>query len=207
MGIPQDIKVNIVESGDKLPELFCLFIEEIFACTKSDIVDLEIDDLRLLRKYLFDKLCEQRPSLQEIELCYRRKMKLVAEDVYIIAYSLVNGLEHKGLKNHLKPDKEYSNESLNHLNGEIFDVHLFKLCSDLMSLVSSLNNTVENLQMKVATLENNATQMKATVNNNIKEISKKQVITADVHRDFNGNPQMPKNYTNATRPLSRCYRR
>ena len=162
MCVPQDIVVNITESGDNLPEVFCLFLAEIFSCNKSDIIDLiaklETDDLLILRQYLFDKLCEQQPTLQGRILRTRRKTRVYLEDIYIIGYSLISNLEDRRIKSLLKPVKgtlDVSHTLTCDSDTEQENTGLIQICADLKLSVSSLVHQVEKLKTRVISLEKN----------------------------------------------------
>ena len=217
MVIPRDIVAmlkNPVDSKDML-DTFCEFIEDIFACTKYEITELceefEFSELSELRKRLFNQLTEVMPTIQEHELCHRKKSKIMAEDVYIIGNSLVNGREDRRLKKILKPLKEKTNEISEH-NGSLdascledkdssmSNSSLLQMCVDLKLSVKVLVGKVESLQAQVEKLESEATAMKLSIKllSDNKKIQKGTlgpndlIVEAEIHADVNGETHVPE---------------
>ena len=151
-----DMFRNSANSNDSV-EIFIKFLEDIFAKPRSEIIELcdefEIEALMELRSRLFKILGEIIPTLQERELCHRKKHKLMAEDIYIIGNSLVSTMEDKRLKKLLKPSNIKMNESLDQseMNTICIDVEQDKNESNLLQICVELKVSVQELVGKVNT--------------------------------------------------------
>ena len=158
-----------------------------------------------LRSRLFKILGEIIPTLQERELCHRKKHKLMAEDIYIIGNSLVSTMEDKRLKKFLKPSNIKMNESLDQseMNTICIDVeqdknesNLLQICVELKVSVQELVGKVKHLEEKMVILEKEATESKLQIKL-LTDARKKlgpneQIVEAEVHADINGVQQMPR---------------
>ena len=80
MGIPAEITHVIEDPEEDAVGGFCNFIQEIYACTKTDVIamcqKLEINHLTQLRECLFKSLIEGQPSLHGFELRNRKRRVL-----------------------------------------------------------------------------------------------------------------------------------
>ena len=102
MGIPEALADLMFEDDGNMIIHFMNNLQDIFACTKYDIVSfcqhVDQESLAVLRADLFTKLTEVQPSLTDYELCNRKKKNKMCEDIYTLGYSIVNGLEDNKVK-------------------------------------------------------------------------------------------------------------
>ena len=160
MGVPIDIVQQVTDSNGDILQAFSDYIADIYACTKTDIFkmfeQLDIQSLTQLREGLFEKLCDQRPSLFGHELIKRKKQNTLIDDIYVIGYSLVNGLEDRKIKKVLKADNENCNDSLNESNTLISDPSnraLITICAELKAAVRKLENNIKTLGARITEVE------------------------------------------------------
>ena len=77
MGIPKYIENLVIDQSSDAITNFCGHIREIFACTRSDIEllcqELDRQHLEEIRNCLFEKICEQQPSINGHIMVKRRK--------------------------------------------------------------------------------------------------------------------------------------
>ena len=155
---------TVANASENLVDVFCLNITAIFAHAKDEITEclekIENDKLLTLRGDIFSKLQDVIPSLTSREMFARRKGKLIAQDIYVIGYSLINNLEHIQLHRILKP--EPGNESLVSQNDppevsqdeDVTQVYLL-----LKSAVDSLKQQMTQAEQRIEQLECDKTEL------------------------------------------------
>ena len=209
MGIPDEITEQILDENSDTVAVFYTFLRDIFACTKFDITSfcdlLDQVCLAELREYIFGKLCIAKPELNHNELCQRRKKALIIDDIYILGHCLINDLEDRRLKNVIKKDNPKTNESSIdeskiEEDSECQENVLLKICAELKTEIIGLKDQLKSLVTRVVILEDEKSKLESRVEelstsksqkksmNDVK--TKKITVTAEVHRDKNGIPQM-----------------
>ena len=154
---------EILNTGDELVATFLERISEIYAHTQKVIIDfletLNEEQLLLLRADLFEKCIQILLSYNQYELITRRKKKLICEDIYVLGYCVVNGLEDRRLKNIVKPkpanDSVISEADTSLQDNEELDLRQF--CVSLKSAVDALTTQVCRLKTRVGILEEDLT--------------------------------------------------
>ena len=189
----------------------------IFANTKKDIIDfcesLELNILLEIRQLLYQKLIGLQFMTDELELCNRRKKSALADDIYVIGYSVVSEHEHKRLKKVLKSKTDAGDITLTQgepVNPRTEDSELLVMCHSLREQVRELLGRVASLSSRVESLESELTGLKILrlddrkrndqekikpdvdeISKNINPLKKSTVkVTAEVHNDINGIPQV-----------------
>ena len=194
----------------------------IFAHTKKDIIDfcesLELNILLEIRQLLYQKLIGLQFMTDELELCNRHKKSALADDIYVIGYSVVSEQEHKRLKKVLKSKTDAGDITLTQgepVNPTTEDSELLVMCHslreqvwELLSRVASLSSRVESLEseltgLKILRLDDRKRNEKEKIKSDVHEISKNVPVpiinplkkstlkvTAEVHNDINGIPQV-----------------
>ena len=215
----------IAEAGNTVDvvDSFMKHLVEIFAHVKKEILEfceeLGLQILNAIRQKIFDELVTIC-FLENYDLVERRKVTSLAEDVYVMGFSLVNKRRHKRLIKLLK----YQKEDLTEPEMEVVNpdsVELLTAYLDLKKVTGELNTQVLELRNKVLFLENEICSLKTrstpgvaqddevlqprkdikTFDNMVKPIvvpdavsgPKKQKVIADVHCDINGIKQKPVN--------------
>ena len=119
-----------------------------------------IEYLKEIREHLFTKLGDDNPSLTDQELCHRRKKKLILDDIYVIGYSLINGLEDRRVRNLLKSDHTKENDTLNKsdIDGEVNP--LIQICAELKTTCNKLTSQVKSLETRILVLESELNEVK-----------------------------------------------
>ena len=98
----------------------------------------------------------------ELELCNRRKKSALADDIYVIGYSVVNEQEHKRLKV-LKSKTDAGDITLTQgepVNPTTEDSELLVMCHLLREQVEELLGRVASLSSRVESLESELTGLK-----------------------------------------------
>ena len=102
-------------SPNDIVDCFMEHLEEIHAHVKDDITSfcesLGMPVLSLLRKKLFDQLI-QLFSLEDFDLVERRKVSPLAEEVYLMGFSVINKMKHSRLTKLVKVKKQKGNNLL-----------------------------------------------------------------------------------------------
>ena len=167
MSEPETVFDYITNAGENKEAIYVEKLGEIFAHAKNEIVEfnekLGNELLLSLRNALFVKLLELLPKYIGFDLYCRRKTNLIAEDVYILGYCVVSGLEDRRLKNILKcdPNKSVLSQEDGVTNAE--DLDIIHTCITLKNSVATLVNQVKCLVTHVEVLENEITSMKLLV--------------------------------------------
>lgn len=143
----------------------------IYQYDKDEIIEhrsecgLERGKLWNLRLKLFDILCETFPDTYEaVEIYNRKKISLIAEDIYTIGYSVGNTLPDRRLAKVLKIGNMGEGMNINtqpQLTADLVEgANLLKTCVMLKDTVLNLNNVtsilledVNSLREKIAHLE------------------------------------------------------
>ena len=156
---------TVINSGESFVDIFSENIIAIFAHDKTEILEAleKIDNEKLLtlRGCIFSKLQDIITVLTNRELFSRRKKKYIAEDIYLIGFSLVNNIEYAALRKILKPNNEESVSLLEESSSDSSDI--LETCTALKSTVDRLLSQVNGLVNRVSTLESEVTSMKAIV--------------------------------------------
>ena len=100
MGSVNALKLLSSSTENKV-SLFCDTFNEVFANTKVEVTEtlenLDTNLLNELRFCMFNKLVELFPHYKEAVLIGRRNKALLAEDIYVMGYSVKNKLRDKGM--------------------------------------------------------------------------------------------------------------
>ena len=103
----------VLDSGECFVDAFCDSIETIYKHSKANIItfctDFSQEQLKALRAHLYDNIKSKLPEnscCNGYELRARKKNRLLAEDIYILGYSLVSKLDESCLKTILKPQHD-----------------------------------------------------------------------------------------------------
>ena len=99
----------------------------------------------------------------ELELCNRRKKSALADDIYVIGYSVVSEQEHKRLKKVLKRKTDAGDITLTQgepVNPTTEDSELLVMCHSLREQVGELLGRVASLSSRVESLESELTGLK-----------------------------------------------
>ena len=138
---------TVINSGESFVDIFNENIIAIFAHDKTEILEAleKIDNEKLLtlRGCIFSKLQDIITVLTNRELFSRRKKKYIAEDIYLIGFSLVNNMEHAALRKILKQNNEESVSLLEESSSDSSDI--LETCTALKSTVDRLLSQVNGL--------------------------------------------------------------
>ena len=172
------------EAGDDLVTEFCDKLSEIYAYTQEDIIDfcdtLTEDQLVLIRSQLFEKLIVILPTYNSQELYTRRKKKRLCEDVYIIGYCVVSGLEDRRIKKILKtdPSNEGASSQVDTSTADFDDCDLRQFCASMKSTIEALTTQVNRLKTRVGILEEDLTSANCVFLNLTKDTNLSQDMAA-----------------------------
>ena len=153
--------IGEAESSNDIAERFLDCLEEIHAHVKSDVInfckELGTPVLLLIRAKLFEGL-NKLFSLENFELVERRKISKLAEEVYVMSFSLLNKLKHKRLEKMLREKHQSDHESdLDQLVDNSENQHdikkLLMAYLELEKIVKSQNKTISDLTNRVTFLE------------------------------------------------------
>ena len=151
------------------------------------------------------------PTLNAQQLSGRRSKKLLAEDMFVIGYSLCNKLEDQRLRKILKQCGAKQDDSANVSigpNDEGDTQTLTILCAELKTTVNVLQTLVKTLVSRIDTLESEATEMKIQLKrfSEPKETKKSDqieiIFEAEVHHDMQGVPQKPEKKNDISEDLT-----
>ena len=212
----------IAEAGNtvNMVNSFMEHLVHIFAHVKAEITEfcesLELPTLLAIRSELFNKLPIR--SLGDRELLDRHKISLVAEDVYLLGFSLLNKKLHKNInkilkRSKVKPDQTTRNIDQTGDNTELItvsksedqnehSVELITVCISLKKTVKELQSQLMEVTKRVTLLEGELDTLKSVspevANETTKypknmEISRLIEVKADVHHDQYGNKQTVNN--------------
>ena len=114
-----------------------------------------------MRITFLDQIVDLFPKYKDYELYARRSKPLLAEDVYILGFSVLNRLEERNLPKILKyvPAQTEDHQE----EGFDGDVDLLQTCIKLKTSNVSLLSQVSDLVTRVVSLENEMTKMKCTI--------------------------------------------
>ena len=180
-------------AGDHLCDTILENIVDIFANTKDDIIDVlkTIDEHQLItsRDCLFDVLVLLFPEFSCSALIARRKKKLLAEDIYVIGYCVVNNQKDKRLSNILKAEPE--NTSLTIEENEESDItQALNSCVPIKLVTNELSSTVKDLLSRIQHLEEEVTSLKLKLaaesqrNKPVVNLNREVVDLTDVKEQF-----------------------
>ena len=162
-------------------------ISEVFAHLYSDIIQyletINFDVLIDIRKKLYDSLPDNL-SIGDKELISRRKKSNLADDIYLLGYSLVSEMEHKRLKKIFKHKSSPENDETreNELSQESSgDLSWLTLYVEMKNTLKELKNQVKELTQKVTYLETELILVKQK-----KETGKNDQSTS-IKQDWSGN--------------------
>lgn len=139
-------------------------IQDFVLNHESESADSRRANILQLRQSLFENLCDKIPAYQGRELFNRRKVEIMAQDVYILGNAVVNNLSDKRLSKVLKPSREplqsQSGGDDTLLTGPLVDNEdLIQTVADLKVNVSTLENTVKQLADTIKSLEQHIGQL------------------------------------------------
>ena len=118
--------------------------------------------LKQVRILTFNELVSKLPAYADRELYARRKTDNLIEDIYVFAYSAVNGLADERLSRCLKPllvlentiSKDTQSQEAQDPQTECQDLHsLLDMCLKLKDKVIKLENTVREQNIRITELE------------------------------------------------------
>jgi hypothetical protein len=168
MALPDD-NIDILETLDStaekdVPEVFLKKLISIFEHSKEEIVEFlkakSMIILKSLRDQVFAEMVIKLPQYAGRELYARRKGDMLAEDIYVFAFSAVNSLPDKRLTKCLKPVLDLDATHLSS-DDDVTDApniqNIVELCIQLQDKVNKLEKTVKSQNDRIAILEGNAT--------------------------------------------------
>ena len=174
-------------------------IKEIYEYDATDIEDFLLnigvseDDRRqllfTLRQEIFMKVEEQFPQLVNAELYSRRKLEILASDIYVLGNSVVNGLADKRF---FKVIKKHGSDDINSSQqadpGSVTGNSALQTNTDLIQVCINLKDKVESLRGNVAEL----TETIASLKSEIEGLRKQE------HRNISVQYTTPKSPTPGT---------
>ena len=178
MGIPVEIRDLLLEENDQFH--------------KNRLSDLHDG--------LFLKLSNNYASIAGYEIIRRKKKNLFIEDIYVLGYSLVSGLEGR----HSRRFRNISDIDTDDRHNIILQMFAELKCeyNKLQKYVKSLESRVDVLETEVSETRaesrkqanltaGNDSQTELKISTNTPQL-KKSLVRAEVHRDKNGVPQLPQ---------------
>ena len=166
---------DIIKGDENFVDVLKSKPDAIFAHPKSELtnllVTLENEELQSIRSYMFEKLKTDIPSstyCEGYELINRRKKRSLAEDIYLLGYTLANKLEDVRLKNIFKNISSNDIQILRETPKDIDN----KDADDAVSLenrfeckksIDDLKNLVRNMMRRIEDLETEITILKTVV--------------------------------------------
>jgi hypothetical protein len=181
--------------------IFCSNLERVYEYAKADIIEFltgkdisnvaQRDKLLALRLQVYEKLCEVFPEYASTEMFNRRKHQAIAEDIYILGYSVTNAMKDKRLSKVLKvndeipssqPDLTDNSENANLIQTSDWletCISLRDSVTNLTGVVKSLTTEVSTLREKIALLETRISRQSATSHNNTEQ----QILTEPVETE------------------------
>ena len=166
------------QSADHLPQLFVENIVAIYQYDATEIKEFllsshaDSDDSRwtvltTIRQHLLTELQQKFPPLKEKELYKRRKLEIMAHDVYIMGLSYVNNIEDKRLNKVLKssrPGNETQSQAADEsLMADDPYADILETCLLLKTTVIKLEATVSSLSTDVRDLRHQLEVQQAAV--------------------------------------------
>ena len=162
----------VINAGEAFVDVFMQHLSGIFAHSKEEITEVlekieSVNKLLLLRAQLFEKLQNIIPNLINREMYARRKLRLIAEDIYVIGFSLVSGLEHVLIRSRILKPSQGNESTLTHSQEDVPEepniAHLIEMCSSLKLTVEQLHFKVNKLSNKVEILEGENSSLKISI--------------------------------------------
>jgi hypothetical protein len=202
----------IQEAGNQneIVDCFEKHLQEVYAHCRDEIIqfyeNLGMPVLLTIRDKLFSDLCKIF-SLENYELIERRKMTCLADEVFIMGFSLVNKLMHKRLLKLLKPKKEEGDKSPILSDDERLSyAELVARYLSMQATFTDLKSLVKQLSTRISVLEEERNRShvtgdsyhshpktKDTVSKDCDNPEKPNAVKvlAEVHHDILGNKQKP----------------
>ena len=145
----------------EFPDVFVKKLKNVFEHAKEEMIEfLQTkckDVLSQVRDVCFSEMVKKLTDYDGRELYTRRNIKMLVEDIYVFAFSTLNGLAHAKLSKCLKPMFE-QNASLiqdNDINRD--GSGLIDICLKLQERIESLERTVKSQNKGITELESQAT--------------------------------------------------
>ena len=207
MGIPDVIIEQILDVDSDAVVVFYTLLHDIFHCTRDDILSFceTLDDecLSKLREYLFVQLRKANPEINDKELCHRRKKSKVIDDIYILGYCLINGLEDRRLQKTLKCDNGKISDITSVNDGDFQENIALSVCAELKSEINKLKNSIKCMEARIVTLQNENCELKLKMlDGDVQKQARNELrpslpknkikVFADVHKDKDGVTQLPQ---------------
>ena len=189
--------------NEDMAELFFNHLTDVFAHTKKVIIKfcegLDISVLGNIRNRLSKQLVTMFALEESLgTIVDRRKSSLIAEDIYVIGFSIVSKKKHKNLNKIFKKSKPdgdtevLTSKSVENKPNIIDTTELFSMCISFRNEIKTLNSTTKDLEVKVHLLEEELYLLKMAKSNiNLHQPANTIEVIADVHQDINGNKQIP----------------
>ena len=139
-------------------------INAILAHAQEEVTEFldkfENDKLLMLRNDLYSNLQNVLSNLKSKELYSRRKRKLIALDIYYIAFSLVNKQEHVSLQRMLKAEGTNNLAvSADAASEVIEETEVLQVCMKLKSDLDSVIKKMNQAEQRIELLELENTQL------------------------------------------------
>ena len=197
----------IAEAGDQVNTVksFMKHLVDIFAHVKTDIIEfcesISMSTLLAIRTELFKELQNIFPH-DDYELSERRKLTIIADDVYTLGFSLVNKCQHKNLNKIVRKVASKSHktsENTCQTDVETEYIELLTLCTSLKETVKDLTFKLREATNRLTSLEGDITILKTKIQdddeiqskqaNHLPEVRRSIIVKADVHADKYGVKQ------------------
>ena len=161
-------KLSVTSDYDEFSDIFSSNLMKVFEYDQTEIIDFlserthTRDKLISLRQKMFDTLVTTKTELSSAAMYNRKKIKLIAEDIYILGYSVVNKASDKRLSKVLKLPQQSSTDSqdVSFIAPLLDPVDITETCivlrdtvTDLTRVISELTTEVKSLKCKVSQLE------------------------------------------------------
>jgi hypothetical protein len=168
----KDVFGTIDSLADKdIPEKFISKLIPIFEHSKEEIIEFlkskSEEVLKRIRDLAFAELLVKLPEYAGRELYARRKLELLAEDIYVFAYSAVSALPDKRLSKCLKAVLDLDATNIYVIEDEAQDtanIHtVIELCVKLQDKVNKLEEVVKTQSHRIGVLEQQQTSNKLQV--------------------------------------------
>ena len=146
---------------DNIPTLFVNKLVAILEHSNEEILDIiktkSKKMLIELRSLVFTEFTTVLPQYVSRKMYARKKSELIAEDIYVFAYSAVNALAHKKLNKCLKQQTDLDSTNVSEIDNDNQDTHdiqsLVELCIKLEDRLNTLETEKKEQQEKILELE------------------------------------------------------
>lgn len=159
-------QTDVLEMMDGLPEgdfprIFVTKIVPILEHSRDEIIELLKQKgthvLKQLRELVFAEMVAKLPQYVGREMYARRKNDLLADDIYVLAFSATNAIPDKRLSKCLKPTLDLDATQMSVADEDTSESHdiqtLVEICVQLQEKVKNLEATVQSQQERLIALE------------------------------------------------------